>query len=120
MCLVAALDDLRHADFTRVGIRPCPHIHRTRDVYFDKDVDPAFPLTLLYDLENRSLARQAGNLGDLLGPILSQLTSQSSHPPPVPSEGGVRPPAFRVRPLYSRGVWGGGFQHTLSQPYTSS
>ena len=90
---------------SRVGPRPCPHIHRTRDVYFDKDVEPALPLKLMYDLENRSLARQAGDLGDLLMPIFFQLLSQSSHPP-VPSEGGVRPPVSRGRPLHFRGGWG--------------
>ena len=27
VCLVAALDDFRGADFTRVGPRPCPHTY---------------------------------------------------------------------------------------------
>ena len=56
VCLVAALDDFRGADFTRVGPRPCP-IFITHVTYiFDSDVDPFFPLKVMYDMSNRSIA----------------------------------------------------------------
>ena len=87
VCLVAALDDFRDADFTRVGPRPCPHIHHTRDIYFDSDDDPFFPLKVMYDISNRSIAGSPEDISRILLPVFAGL--QSSHPPPVSSEGGA-------------------------------
>ena len=99
VCLVAALDDFRGAGFTRIGPRPCPHIHHTRDVYFDSDVDPFFPLQVMYDISNRSIAGSPDDISKILLPIFASL--QSSLPPPVSSEGGA--PSSSVLPGGFRG-----------------
>jgi hypothetical protein len=101
VCLVVALEDFRDADFTRVGPRPCPHIHRTRDVCFDSTVAPFFPLKVMYDVTNRAITGSPAEISKILIPFFSTLPS--SHPPPVSSEGGApdHVPPVEATPLHA-------------------